>query len=67
MADQPRLALDVTEDELTILNGALNEVCNGVHIDDPEFATRVGGTREEASALLRRVHTLLMESLDRPR
>ncbi|MBI3514111.1 MAG: hypothetical protein HY060_08635 [Proteobacteria bacterium] len=30
-------------DELTVLDNALNEVCNGVHIDELEFQTRWAG------------------------
>lgn len=52
-------ALD--EDELLILNNALNEVCNGVDIDDFEFSARIGVDREEARALLRRVGGLYDE------
>jgi hypothetical protein len=32
---------------------ALNEVCNGVHIEDPEFQTRLGVTREFLRTVLR--------------
>jgi hypothetical protein len=36
-------------DELVILNNALNEICNGVDI--PQFETRVGYPRERVEAL----------------
>ena len=42
-------------DELTLLNNALNEVCHGIHIGEPEFQTRLGAPRSEAQALLREV------------
>lgn len=32
-------------DELDMLNNALNEICNGVHIADWEFQLRVGWDR----------------------
>jgi len=57
-APQPR-TVELTDAELVILNNALTEVCNGVHIDDAEFETRLGATREEARALLLRISGLL--------
>ncbi len=48
-----RYLLEPSESELVLLNNALNEVCNGIHIDDPEFATRIGASRSEAQRLLR--------------
>ena len=47
------------EDELGLLANALNEVCNGVEIEDFEFATRLGVERPEARALLRQVGAAL--------
>lgn len=48
--------LNVSLDELRLLNNALNEVCNGVRDldDDGEFATRLGAPREQGRQLLRR-------------
>ncbi len=59
--NQKRNFADVrlSEDELALINNALNEVCNGVHIEDPEFRTRLGATREEARNLLSAVNQLL--------
>jgi len=51
--------LDLSEMELVLINNALNEVCNGVHIDDFEFSTRLGGSREEVRGLLGRVSSVL--------
>jgi hypothetical protein len=48
----------LTTDELTMLNNALNEICNGVHIEDPAFRTRLGWTREELRVLLKDVNVL---------
>lgn len=42
--------LTISENELLILNSALNEICNGISV--PEFETRIGASREEAYALL---------------
>jgi hypothetical protein len=47
-------------DELTLLNNALNEICNGLDLRD--FQTRVGVTREEAESVLAVVHKALVES-----
>jgi len=46
----------LTEDELLMVSNALNEVCNG--LDVPEFATRMGGEREEALSLLKNISSL---------
>jgi len=48
--------VQLTRDELGILNNAINEVCNALDID---FSTRMGATREEALDLLREIHQLL--------
>jgi hypothetical protein len=45
----------VSTSDLVLLNNALNEVCNGVHIPDGEFATRLGSDRTAARELLERV------------
>ncbi|MEK7693107.1 MAG: hypothetical protein AAB349_02860, partial [Chloroflexota bacterium] len=49
------VTLRVERDELALLVAALNEVCNGVHIGDAEFETRLGFTRAEARELLARL------------
>jgi len=43
-------------DELDMLNNALNEICNGVRIEDWEFRTRVGWDRATLRALLDQIH-----------
>lgn len=43
----------VTEDELLILNSALNEVCNGISVS--EFDTRIGATRDDVASLLKKI------------
>jgi hypothetical protein len=48
-----RVTLEASVGELRLLNNALNEVCNGVDIPDAAFATRVGGSRADAEALLK--------------
>jgi len=54
-----RFLLDVSEAELLLLNNALNEVCNGVHLDEAEFSTRLGVSRDEARRLLRLLNAAL--------
>ena len=49
--------LQFTEDELHILNNALNEVCNG--LDLWEFSTRMGAERGEVQRLLAEIQNLL--------
>ena len=52
------MSLTLSKDELLILNNALNEVCNGIEIDEFEFSARIGAQREQAQALLRRITAL---------
>jgi len=49
--------IEFSDDELYILNNALNEVCNALAI--PEFSTRMGAEREDASDLLEQINQLL--------
>jgi hypothetical protein len=44
-----------TREELLIINNALNEVCNGLSIEDDEFETRIGYPRKKARAVLDQV------------
>jgi hypothetical protein len=45
-------------DEAIMLNNALNEVCNGVHISDAAFSTRLGWPRLELQKLLDQIYKL---------
>src|SRR4051812_24302547 len=47
-----RLLLSVSTDELMGICNALNEVCHGIHIEDPEFQTRLGLPRSVLVNLL---------------
>jgi len=47
--------VSLTPEELTGISNALNEVCNGVHIADAEFQTRLAYTREELASILQRL------------
>lgn len=42
-------------DEAYMIHSALNEVCNGVHIEDPEFQTRLGYYRGQLKELLSQI------------
>ena len=49
--------MELTKDELDIINNALNEVCNGIDLQG-EFETRMGCTIEEARAVLAKIRAL---------
>jgi hypothetical protein len=49
--------VELTKDELGIVNNALNEVCNGIQLGG-EFDTRMGCSVGEARALLAKIHAL---------
>jgi hypothetical protein len=49
--------VQLSRDELGIINNALNEVCNGIDLEG-EFGTRMGCTVEEARAVLAKIHAL---------
>jgi hypothetical protein len=49
------MTIELANDELLIINNALNEVCNGIHLED-EFHTRMGCSVDEARALLAKIH-----------
>jgi hypothetical protein len=52
-ASSQRAIIDLSADELTLLNNALNEVCHGVHLSGAEFQIRLGASRSDAQVLLR--------------
>jgi hypothetical protein len=53
------IAVELSHDELMLINNALNEVVNGIHFGDDEFATRLGNSRAEAEKLLAKMGKLL--------
>jgi transcriptional regulator of heat shock response len=57
IVNSSNIELRMTQDELVILNNALNEVCHGFEVD--EFETRIGSSREQASSLLQAIGQLL--------
>ena len=54
---KPSVTVELTKDELGIVNNALNEVGNGIQLEG-EFDTRMGCTVGEARALLAKIHAL---------
>jgi hypothetical protein len=54
--------MDLTRDELLWINNALSEVLGGPEaIDEWEFHSRMGRTRDEVLALLRKVNNWVGE------
>jgi hypothetical protein len=51
------MKVELTKDELGIINNALNEVCNGIDLEG-EFDTRMGCTVAEARELLAKIDAL---------
>jgi len=51
------MIVELTKDELGIINNALNEVCNGIDLEG-EFDTRMGCTVAEARELLAKIRAL---------
>jgi len=47
--------ISIPREDLIGINNALNEICNGLEIEDPEFETRIGQPRD---ALRRSLYTL---------
>ena len=47
------VVIELTREDLAILANAVNEICNGPEaIEEREFRTRIGVSRQEAVALL---------------
>jgi hypothetical protein len=51
------MTVELTKNELDIINNALNEVCNGINLKG-EFDTRMGCPVEDARELLVKIHAL---------
>ena len=62
--DQTSVTVQLSRDELVMVNNALNEVCNGVNIDDVEFVTRLAFDRATVRALLSQF-SMVFETWDR--
>ena len=57
MVENGCMLVELTKDELGIINNALNEVCNGIDLEG-EFDTRMGCTVEQARAVLAKIDGL---------
>lgn len=58
-----RSQIEISREELLIVNAALNEVCNGIEVF--EFETRIGADRERVAGLLKEIG-LLLDKMDSP-
>ena len=56
-SDHSVVEVELSNADLRLLQNALNEILHG--IDLPEFETRTGASRDEASSLLRRLQSRL--------
>jgi hypothetical protein len=57
------MKVELSKDELLIINNVLNEVCNGFDLEG-ELDTRMGCTVEEARSVLARIHALAAPVLE---
>ena len=55
--DREAASMELTLAEVQTVNNALNEVCNGIHLEG-EFETRMGCTRGEARKILTMINDL---------
>jgi len=62
MADNSQISATLTREEWELINNSLNEVCHGVAIDDAEFSTRPGCSRQELVELLGKIDQMLKPS-----
>ena len=57
LKNHTRTLLSLTADEMVAISNALNEVCNGIHIEDAEFETRLGLPRSVLQGILADLNT----------
>ena len=57
--DNGKFALHCTREELSILNNALNNIPQAV--DEVEYTTLIGATKDEADQLLATIHAALSD------
>jgi len=60
---QSAALMEVTKDDLIMINSALNETCNGIELF--EFETRIGFDRERVKRLLNEIGLLIDKIEDR--
>ena len=51
------MTIELAIDEISIINNALNEICNGIDLRG-EFEARMGCTLQEARDVLAKTHAL---------
>jgi hypothetical protein len=61
---ESRIVLELSRNELILVNNALNEVCHG--LDLPDCSTRLGAGRDELEALLGQITRALESMTKRP-
>ena len=62
--DRDKLTIELTVDDAIIINNGLNEIAHGVYLDEQDFATRTGKTRQEVGAFLDEFNNLAKELFD---
>lgn len=55
------VTIELTDDEVDMVQSAMNEVCNGVDFSDDESHARIGYDRTQARALLEQLSDLLRQ------
>jgi hypothetical protein len=63
-ATAERLLISISREDLVGANNALNEVCNGIDIEDAEFQTRLGQTRIALRKTLHAVSEALVTPIE---
>jgi len=58
-ATSERLMISVAREDLIGINNAVNEICNGIEIEDPEFETRLGQPRNALRRSLQSIDAAL--------
>ncbi len=61
---ESHIVLELSRNELILINNALKEVCHG--LDLPDFSTRLGAGRDELEALLPPITAALESMAKRP-
>ena len=56
-----QINISLTKEEIRIIHQALNEICNGMHIEDSEFETRLGTERKTATDLMKKLGEIYKE------
>ena len=60
---EKQILLTLSSEEICGIANALNEVCNGIDIEDSEFETRLGASRESLRGILSSINETPHDSL----